>query len=112
MTGYLHGSQGGQLLEHVVQCLERHMLVHGGSLWFDYGTSYSHARGDNYINPIQHWIKQAWISSGQWAVGTHQPRCDFDVYFHLQELTLVFSYTVIEILSLLMPDVWHNLVLA
>jgi hypothetical protein len=60
-----HGIQEGCMLECVDTILERHMVV-GSDLCLDDGFPYSHVVGNDYINPIQHWIKQA-CNDTQWC---------------------------------------------
>jgi hypothetical protein len=50
MMDDLHGSQGGELLEHIDQPFESHIVDHGDVLLIDDRLPYSHCRF--YISPI------------------------------------------------------------
>jgi hypothetical protein len=45
MVDNFHGSQRGQLLEHIDQRFERHIVDHGDVLLINEGLPYSHCRG-------------------------------------------------------------------
>lgn len=78
------------MLDHVDLFSEKHMVVYVGDSWPDDGMPYTYVRDDDYTSLIKHWIEQA-------CSGARLPLDDFDIYFHLQELTSVCSHIVTKI---------------